>query len=112
MYDLIFSKIADFDIDQNYTYIMETLEAPKSAENLFDELYKKINDILENPYKKSLVHDKYLASLGIRSIKVKNYVLFYNITEENNTVNVLRFMYKKRDWVNLLKEKPVDVIHA
>jgi len=110
MYDLIFSKIIDFDIDQSYKYIKETLEAPKAAENLFNELYVKINSILENPYKRSLVQDKYLASLQIRSIKVKNYVLFYSITEEKNTVNILRFMYKTRDWIKILKEKPLDEI--
>lgn len=104
MYDLLFSEIIDSDIDQIYTYIKETLEAPKAAENLFDELYKKIDGILENPYKRPLVQDKYLASLGIRSIKVKNHVLYYIITEENNTVNAIRFMYKKRDWINILKE--------
>jgi plasmid stabilization system protein ParE len=77
MYDLKFSKIIDSDIDQSYAYIKEILEAPKAAENLFAELYEKIKGILENPYKRPLVQDKYLASLGIRSIKVKNYILFY-----------------------------------
>ena len=71
---------------------------------MFNELYEKINDILINPYKRPLVQDKYLASLGVRSIKVKNYVLYYTITEENNTVNALRFMHQLRDWINILKE--------
>ena len=104
MYDFIFSKIMDFDIDQNYYYIKDTLEAPKAAEKLYSELYEKINEIINNPYKRPLVQDKYLASLGIRSIKVKNYLLFYKITEENKMVNILRFLYNKRDWIKLLKE--------
>jgi len=110
MYDFIFSKIMDSDIDSNYVYIRETLEAPKAAENLYNELYEKINAILENPYKRPVVKDKYLASLGIRSIKIKNYILFYNITEEKNTVNILRFMHSLRDWVNILKEKDMGEI--
>ena len=108
MYDFIFSKVMDSDIDSNYTYIRETLEAPKAAENLYNELYEKINAILENPYRSPLVQDKYLASLGIRSIKIKNYVLFYNIVEEKNTVNILRFMHSLRDWINILKEKNIE----
>jgi len=56
------------------------------------------------------VHDKLLASLGIRSIKIKNYLLFYNIEEENNTINVITFMYSKRDWANIIKEIPFDKI--
>jgi len=110
LYEIIFSKIIDSEIDQSYTYIRETLEAPRAAENLFNELYEKINDILENPYKRPLVQDKYLASLGLRSIKVKNYVLYYTVTEENNAVNALRFMYKARDWINILKEESFDEI--
>ena len=100
MYDIIFSRIIDSDIDQCYT-----------AENMFTELYEKINDILKNPYKRPLVQDKYLASLGIRAIKVKNYVLYYSITEEKNTVNALRFMHQMRDWINILKENPLGDIH-
>jgi len=108
MYDLVFSKVIDSDFDQCYKYIKETLEAPAAAENLFKELYKKINTILENPFRRSFVQNKYLASLGIRSINVKSYTLFYTVTEENNSVNAVRFMYNKRDWVNILKEKSLE----
>ena len=48
MYDLVFSKAINSDFDQCYKYIKETLEAPMAAENLFKELYAKINGILEN----------------------------------------------------------------
>ena len=107
MYNLSFTKIDDLDIDQSYTYIKDTLEAPKAAENLFSELYEKINEILENPYKRPLVQDKYLASLGIRSINVKKYVLYYTIAENENKVIVLRFMHQLRDWMNILKENSI-----
>ncbi|MDR2965481.1 MAG: type II toxin-antitoxin system RelE/ParE family toxin [Treponema sp.] len=110
MYEIIFSKIMDSDIDQNYLYIKETLEAPKVAEKLYSELYEKLNEISENPFKRPLVQDKYLASLGIRSIKVKKYLLFYNISEEINAVNIIRFMHGLRDWINILKEIPLEEI--
>jgi len=113
MYTLVFSKIIDDDIDSSYNYIKDTLEAPVAAENLMKELYDKLNYIKEKPYSRPLVHDKFLASLGIRSIRVKNYLIFYNIEEDdkdNKYVNVISFMYKKRDWINILKEKPLDEI--
>ena len=108
MYDLVFSKAIDSDFDRCYKYIAETLEAPMAAENLFKELYEKINSILKNPFRRSFVQNKYLASLGIRSINVKNYILFYTVTEENNSVNTVRFMYNKRDWVNILKDESLE----
>ena len=59
-----------------------------------------------------MVQDEFLASLGIRSIKVKNYLIFYNIEEDENNkyVNAISFMYNKRDWINILKEKSLDEI--
>ena len=102
MFDLSFSNIIDGDIDSCYNYIKDKLEAPRAAENLMEELYEKLNHIKENPYSRPLVHDELLASLGIRSIKVKNYLLFYSV-EENN-INVITFMYNKRDWANIIKE--------
>jgi len=104
MYNLIFSKIADEDIDSCYNYIVDKLESPKSAENLMKELYEKLNHIKENPYFRPLVHDKLLASLGVRSIKVKNYLLFYNVEEDDKNINVITFMYSKRDWINIVKK--------
>jgi toxin ParE1/3/4 len=109
VYNLAFSKIIDEDIDSCYNYINDKLEAPMAAENLMKELYEKLNQIKENPYSRPLVHDKLLASLGIRSIKVKNYLLFYNVEDDKN-INVITFMYSKRDWVNIIKEIPLDDI--
>ena len=75
-----------------------------AAENLMNELYKKLNYLAEKPYHRPLVHDKFLASFGIRSIKINNYLLFYNVDEEENNVNIITFMYNKRDWVNIVRK--------
>jgi plasmid stabilization system protein ParE len=109
MYNLLFSKIIDDDIDSCYFYIKDTLEAPVAAENLMKELYKKLDYIKEKPYSRPLVYDKLLASLGIRSIKVNNYLLFYSIEDEEN-INIITFMYGKRDWINILKDMSLEEI--
>ena len=104
MYTLVFSKIIDADIDSCYNYIKEKLESPMAAENLMEELYNTLRHIKEKPYSRPLVHDKFLASFGMRSIKVKNYLLFYSVEEKDNTIHVITFMYSKRDWVNIIKK--------
>jgi hypothetical protein len=43
MYTLAFSKIINDDVYQSYTYIKDTLEAPKAAEDLIEELIDKSN---------------------------------------------------------------------
>jgi len=110
MYKFSFSKIIDDDIDSCYNYIKDKLEAPMAAENLMKELYEKLNHIKEKPYSRPLVQDKFLASFGIRSINVKRYILFYSIEEDENKINIITFMYSKRDWINILKDLPFDEI--
>jgi plasmid stabilization system protein ParE len=106
MYELVFSKIIEEDIDSCYNYIKDILEAPMAAEKLMKELYEKLNYIKEKPFSRPFVHDDFLSSLGIRSIKVKNYVVFYYIEDNKNKkfVNLVSFMYSRRDWANILKE--------
>jgi plasmid stabilization system protein ParE len=110
MYTLVFSKLVGSDIDSSYTYIKEVLEAPWAAENLIVELIAKLQYIKETPFARPLVQEAYLASLRIRSIRVKNHVIYYNIHENTKTIQVIRFLYNKRDWMHILKESLLDEI--
>ena len=105
---LKFSKIYEQDVDSSYKYIRDKLGAPMAANSLIKELIEKLNKIKENPNIRPLVHDKYLASLGYRQISVKNFIIFYIIDNDNKYVNVIRFLYQKRNWINILKEKAVS----
>ena len=102
MFELIFSEKINNDIVSSINYIKDTLEAPMAAQNHAEELKKKYIKLKENPFARPLVRNKYLASKGIRFIKVKNYMLVYKIDEKNNTVFLYRFLYCRRDWVNIL----------
>ena len=110
MFSFTFSKIIDNDIDSCYFYIKDNLQAPMAAENLMKELYVKIDKVLENPFFRPLVQDKLLASLGIRFIGIKNYLLFYIVEEDINNINFITFLYGKRDWANIIKELPLNEI--
>ena len=76
MFELVFSEKVHNDIISALKYIGEVLEAPKAAENHYEALIKTYDELKENPFRRPLVHDKYLASKGIRSISVKNYILW------------------------------------
>jgi addiction module RelE/StbE family toxin len=102
MFELIFSDKINNDIISVLNYIRNVLESPKAAENHFEELKKKYDKLKENPYIRPLVQNKYLATKGIRYIKVKNYMLIYKINKENETVLLYRFIYCRRDWINIL----------
>jgi plasmid stabilization system protein ParE len=102
MFTLRFSSRINDDIVSSIGYIKNTLKAPMAAESHFDELKKAYEKLKENPYIRPLVQNKYLASQGIRFIKVKNYILIYYIEEEIKEVFLYRFMYARRDWINIL----------
>ena len=102
MFNLTFSEIVNSDIVSTLKYIREALEAPRAAEDHYEEVIRAYEKLQENPFRRPLVQNKYLASKGIRSINVKNYVLFYKINEDDNTVFLYRFLYSRRDWINIL----------
>jgi mRNA-degrading endonuclease RelE of RelBE toxin-antitoxin system len=99
---LKFSTIVNNDIVSSIEYIKNELKSPMAAENHFNELLKTYEKLKKNPYRRPLVQNKYLASKGIRVIKVKNYILIYYIEDDKNVVCLYRFMYARRDWINIL----------
>ena len=105
MFTLLPSKLFDADIDAVYQYIKDNLEAPMAAERLMRELKEKLHYLKENPFARSFVQDKFLAKIGFRPIKVKNYVIYYIIDEKKNEINLIRFLYNKRDWKNILRQE-------
>jgi mRNA-degrading endonuclease RelE of RelBE toxin-antitoxin system len=102
MFDLEKKKKVNNDIISVLDYSKNVLEAPMAAESHSEEIKKKYDKLKENPYIRPLVQNKYLAKEGIRFIKVKNYMLIYKINKEDNTVLLYRFLYCKRDWINIL----------
>ena len=101
-YNVIVSKPARADIINIGRYIAKQLHAPQSSANLVSDIHKSIADLKHMPKKYALVSDKRLAMFGIRSIPVKNYLVFYFVDDEAKTVNVIRILYGKREWANLL----------
>jgi len=76
-----------------------------AADNLIKEIIECLDKIKKNPNIRPLVQDKYLASLGYRLINVKNYMVFYIIDNDNKHIRIIRFLYNKRNWINILKNE-------
>ncbi|GBR75098.1 toxin ParE [Candidatus Termititenax aidoneus] len=102
MFELVFSAKINKDILLSINYIKDMLKAARAAENHAAELKKQYNKLKENPLIRPLVRNKYLAAKGLRFIKVKNYILIYKVDEKAKKVFLYRFMYGRRDWLNIL----------
>ncbi len=103
-YQLHITSTAEHDIMRAVDYIEFILKNPLAADNLLDTVSKQIGTLSEFPQKFRIVDDPVLASWEIRFVIINNYLAFYTINEEKQTVIVVRFLYKKRNWYSILRQ--------
>ena len=70
---------------------------------LLNEVAEAILLLQTMPRRYPLVDDEVLALQGIRVFSIKNYLVFYAIREERNTVVIERFLFERRAWNAILK---------
>ena len=103
-YSIHITATAERDILRAADYIEFTLKNPTAAEHLLDAATKQINSLSDMPEKYYLVDDPVLASWEIRFIIINNYLAFYTIDKEKQTVIVVRFLYQKSNWNSILRQ--------
>ena len=104
-YNYQLTPLAEQDIDSALAYITETLCNGQAAVKLLDDIENAIATICEFPYSSAdcklfLVQDE-----NIRHVLVDNYVLVYEIKEEEKQLNLLRFRYTRMDLTKLVIDK-------
>lgn len=103
MYKIIVTEPAQKDLRDAISYISNELKNNQAAVNLIDLVEKTVNSLTDMPERYALVDDEILAREGFRFITIKNYLLFYIVRKETETVVIQRFLYAKRDWMNILR---------
>lgn len=104
IYAIHITSAAERDIANASEYIEFVLKNPKASDDLLDEAELKINALSSFPGKFPLVEDPVLSSWGIRFTQVKNYLAFYVVSEEEQKVTIVRFLYNKSNWELILKK--------
>lgn len=105
-YNVRLSAAAKEDILRNADYIELVLKIPSAAGHFLDETEEKLRSLSEFPERSPLVRDKLLASWGIRFLPVMNYMMFYQIREEQKTVYIVRVLHGKSNWSAILSDSP------
>jgi len=103
MYFVNITDIAEEDILSSVRYITDELKAPKAANSLLDEIEKHEKILEKTPDIYPSVSDEYLAEKGVKFVLIKNYMMFFVINLPKKTVNVIRFLYGRRDWQNIIR---------
>ena len=66
-------------------------------------IFKKTIKKLEYfPQKFTIIDDILLKEFKIRKIQIKNFIIFYTISDEKPIVNITRILYAKSNWINLI----------
>lgn len=99
-YTIEYSPESKQDLIEIKKYIKQNLQEPNIANKLIFKIKKAIEDIKNNPELYQIIDDDFIKKLKIRKIIVNNYIVFYRI--KNDVIQVVRVLYGKRNWINLL----------
>jgi plasmid stabilization system protein ParE len=103
MYSIIITEPAEQDLNSAVDYFITVLKAPKAAQTLLDEIEDKINFLSKNPLIYEIENDDYLQERNIRSVLVRSHLLFYITNQKSEEVVILRILYARRNWLNILR---------
>ncbi|MCF3943013.1 type II toxin-antitoxin system RelE/ParE family toxin [Oceanobacillus alkalisoli] len=101
MYDLKYLPLALGDIEYIINYISDHLQAPQAALDLLDTLDESIFRLKQLPYSCKVYQPVREMENEYRILLVKNYAVFYTVTEE--TVEIHRVVYAKMDLTKVIK---------
>ncbi|TCL74161.1 addiction module RelE/StbE family toxin [Hydrogenispora ethanolica] len=101
-YRIFMTQPAVNDLRGISDYIANDLREPSLAKKLVGKIKEAVLSLGELPARHALTADENLAAQGIRWLTVDHYLIFYVVSEKKKTVTVIRILYAKRDWINLL----------
>lgn len=101
-YKIVFEPYALRDLNEIVRYIAEILKEPTIAKRIYKSIKEQILSLESMPYRHKLIDDKVLNKKEIRKMPVENYLAFYFVIEETKTVHIIRILYSRRVWKNLI----------
>ena len=87
-YEIRITKAAEKDINNAADYIERILYNPQAVDALFDAIETKVANLAEFLQQFSVVDDSVLRTWGIRFAQVKNYLIFYTVSEQDKRVEI------------------------
>ena len=100
-YEVIVSDSAKKDLRDIYTYISNNLFYPNDALNLIKLIERNIKnlDVMPERFRK---YGEY-EDKNIRICRVKKYLIFYDVNDDKDRVEVIRVLYSSRNYDEIFK---------
>lgn len=101
-YKILVSESYHRDLRSIINYISNDIDAPFAAADFLDDIEEIVSSLSHMPYRYNLVDDPYLQHKEFRKCIIKNYIIFYNVQEESNTVMIHRILHTRQNWIDIL----------
>lgn len=98
MYELEYLPSAVRDMVDIVTYNGKTLDNPMAAKRLSKEFVDGAESIRDFPYSLPVYIPIRPLKREYRKIIVKNYIMFYWVSEQEKRITIARVMYAKSDY--------------
>jgi len=104
-YKLIILPEAQKDIREIILYIANELKSPQAAINLQEAFQEGIASLAKEPERVKTVDEDPWKDVGIRKLRVKNYYIYFIISDTDHAVKVLAVIYVGRDQKKQMSER-------
>lgn len=94
--------MAEEDLSGISNYINKELLEPDIARKVVGKIGNEILKLEQMPFRNALVSDVKLAHAGIRKLIIQNFIVFYIVTIKTKIIIIVRILYSKRYWINLI----------
>ncbi|HZK18059.1 MAG TPA: type II toxin-antitoxin system RelE/ParE family toxin [Clostridia bacterium] len=102
-YEVIIEPPAEKDLRDILQYITNTLKEPTIARGMYVSIKNQILTLGKMPSRHKIIREQPFIAMGIRKLPIQNYVAFYIVDEVGLKVHLLRILYNRREWQQILE---------
>lgn len=104
MAEIILTEPAEYDLLDIEYYIHVHLNNPQASIRVTNGIIDVMRELEDYPTRFQFVNDDLLKKIGLRMTWFDNYNIFYYYDELTDIVHIIRILYSKADWQNILKK--------
>lgn len=107
-----FTPVANNDVEEIYSYISLELFAEDAAVNLLSRMESNIMRLKYFPFSGSNLANDILRHKGYRKVIIDNYIVFYIVDEKEKQVIIMRVLYGKQKYEDLLWNRKQSLLQS
>ncbi len=103
-YQVKLTRQAIEQIRETRDYIANFLSEPETAQRWMENLRREFAKLYTMPLRFPLTEEEPWRTKGIRKMTVRNFLVYYNVDEDRETVWIIAVIYGRRDQAAALSD--------